>query len=107
MRAGMVERAEAYPWSSAAAHCGMREDTLLSPDFPPAGVIEDWGEWLFEEREDDERCERIRRQTHTGRPCGSPGFLDQLERLLGRILRPKKGGRPRKEENPCLSLSFP
>jgi len=26
VRAGMVERAEHYVWSSAAAHCGLRED---------------------------------------------------------------------------------
>ena len=29
VRAGIVERAEDYPWSSAAAHCGLREDLLL------------------------------------------------------------------------------
>ena len=102
VRAGMVERAEAYPWSSAAAHCGMRDDSLLSPDFPPTGVIEDWAEWLFEAREDDERYECIRRQTHTGRPCGCSSFLDQLEHLLGRSLRPKKGGRPRKNKKPVV-----
>src|SRR6059036_3677089 len=46
VRAGIVKRAEDYPWSSAASHCGLRDDILLSKDFPPAGVIEDWSEWL-------------------------------------------------------------
>lgn len=70
---------------------------IVVPDFPPDGVIENWAEWLSEAHEDDERDECTRRQTHTGRPCGSPGFLDQLEPLLGRPLRPKSGRRPRKK----------
>jgi hypothetical protein len=32
----------------------------------------------------------LRRDTHTGRPCGSAGFIEGLERLLNRALRPKK-----------------
>jgi len=30
VRAGLVQRAEQYRWSSAAAHCGKREDCLLA-----------------------------------------------------------------------------
>jgi putative transposase len=100
VRAGMVGRAETYPWSSAQAHCGMKNDAVLPPDFPPAGVIDNWTDWLCEEPGDEgEACQRIRRQPHTGRPCGSSEFLDQLEQLLQRVLRPGKGGRPRKEKN--------
>ena len=40
VQAGMVRRAEDYPWSSAAAHCGLRSDSILESDFPPAGVID-------------------------------------------------------------------
>jgi len=100
VRAGMVERAETYAWSSAAAHCGLRNAPVLSEDFPPPGVIENWADWLHEESEEDEMYTRIRQHTHTGRPCGSPTFLDQLEHLLQRVVRPQKGGRPRKKENP-------
>ena len=32
-------RASAYPRSSAAAHCGMRDHARLCPDAPPLGVI--------------------------------------------------------------------
>ena len=100
VRAELAERAEEYPWSSAAAHCGFRDDAVLTEDFPPPGVIGDWSEWLYEPREDDDlRCDALRRHTRTGRPCGSSKFVDQLERLLQRHLRPKKGGRPRKHRN--------
>ena len=47
VRAGMVARAEDYLWSSAAAHCGLRDDSLLNDDFPPTGVIRNWSEWLM------------------------------------------------------------
>lgn len=97
VRAGMVARAEEHPWSSAAAHCGLRDDPVLSTDYPPVGVVEDWRAWLRDRPEDNEAYDTIRKQTRTGRPCGSPKFLDQLEDLLGRVLRPKKSGRPRKE----------
>ncbi len=121
VRAGMVDRAEDHPWSSARAHCvGLtpsfaqsserntgsvpseagipcqtQPDPLLSKEFPPPGVIEDWAQWLRVE-EDPDAVDRIRRQTSTGRPCGGSQFVVQLENLLGRLLRPAKRGRKRK-----------
>ncbi len=102
VRAGLVERAEAYRWSSAAAHCGLRNDALLSGSFPPAGVIDDWKQWLTG-AEDEGAVKRIRGHTHTGRPCGSPTFVAQLEDLLQRTLRPNKRGRkpkPKQGQDP-------
>jgi len=32
VRAGMIDRAEGYAWSSAAAHCGYRSDPVLTTD---------------------------------------------------------------------------
>ena len=34
----------------------------------------------------------LRRQTRTGRPCGIPGFTEQIEKRTGRTLRPKRRG---------------
>lgn len=96
VRAGMVEHAEDYPWSSAAAHCGLRADALISDEFPVKGVVEDWAAWLRNE-EDEDAVTRIRRQTHTGRPCGAPAFLTRLGSLLHRDLHPGKRGRKRKQ----------
>jgi putative transposase len=94
VRAGLVERAEDYRWSSAAAHCGLRDDGVLAKGFPPEGAIEDWRAWLTEE-EDEAVVEAIRRHTTTGRPCGSPAFVERVEAVLGRRLRPQKRGRKR------------
>ena len=97
VRAGLVSKAEEYPWSSAAAHAGRRGDGLLSD---PTGLIEsagisDWGAWL-RERDDPETIGQLREKTRTGRPLGSTEFSERLEQLTRRILQPQKGGRPRK-----------
>ncbi|MCC6698758.1 MAG: transposase, partial [Candidatus Hydrogenedentes bacterium] len=97
VRAGMVERAEDYPWSSAPGHCGLRRDALLSTEFPPVGVVENWAAWLRTE-DGVEAIDRIRRQTRTGRPCGAAGFMARLENLLGRIVGPAKRGRKPKTQ---------
>jgi putative transposase len=95
VRAGMVQRAEEYPWSSAAAHCGRRRDPVLAEDWPPAGVVPDRSAWLSQEQPADQ-VQAIRRRTLTGRPCGGDSLLERLERLLARPLKPRKPGRPKK-----------
>jgi len=106
VRARMVERAEDYLWSSAAAHCGLRDDILLSDDFPPPGVIADWSGWLkIEHTEEDLMA--IRKHLSTGRPWGSPEFIQQLEALTGRSLQLRKVGRPKKIPGPTGSSLFP
>jgi len=89
VRAGRVERAEQWPWSSAAAHCGLRTDAVLSPIEMPWPVA-DWSAYL--RTEEEAMVERIRRQTLAGRPCGGREFVERLEEALGRILHPRKRG---------------
>lgn len=121
VRAGLVKRAEDYRWSSARSHCGLFEDVLLSRDFLPVGadegtdaifraakrnetrglsrpegLVDGWPAWLAQ-GDDEAVMERIHQQTHTGRPCGSTAFEEQLEGLAGRILRPARRGRKPKE----------
>ena len=103
--AGLVEHAEDFCWSSAAAHCGLRSDALLSAEFPPPGVIEDWSAWLAQP-EDEDLVARIRIETNTGRPCGDAAFLDQIEGILKRTVRPQKRG-PKPKRNPELNTSQP
>jgi putative transposase len=101
VRAGLAPRAEEYEWSSAAGHCGLRRDGVLAQDFPPRGVAADWGERLAAD-EDAPQVAALRRQTHTGRPCGGEGFVERLEGLLERVLRPGKRGRKVKGEVEAL-----
>lgn len=91
VRAGLVERAEEYRWSSAAAHCGLRDDPILSNDIPFNPYIGNWSEWLA--LGDLEAVNgHIRRSTATGRPCGSDLFIRGLEQKLCRPILPRKRG---------------
>ena len=103
LRAGLVEEAEAYRWSSAAAHCGLRPDAVLSDPCELTGSLppKKWRQWLREPWEAEDRCaKRLRRCTQTGRPAGGDGFVARLEGLVGRMLRPQKVGRPNKPTGP-------
>jgi putative transposase len=97
VRAGLVAHAEDYPWSSAAAHCGLRVDALVSKAPGPARDIGDWKTWL-REPDDETANEALRRNTRTGRPLGGESFLNLLEHLLGHTVRPRKAGRPAKNK---------
>jgi putative transposase len=96
VRAGIVSRAEDYRWSSAAAHCGLRTDPVLSLDVPLIPLVSDWSKWLAKE-ERIEDLEFIRQRTRTGRPCASDEFTRMLEAKLGRPLLPRKPG-PKKRD---------
>jgi putative transposase len=95
VRAGLVERAEDYRWSSALSHIEGLDDPILSNDLPLLEEITDWREYLSEP-EDEVIIERLRRCTSTGRPMGSASFVKEIEGLLGRVLVPHPIGRPRK-----------
>ena len=98
VRAGLVERAEDYIWSSAAAHCGLVNNPLLEP-LPTENCIssEGWSAWLTVEDVADD-LKLLRAATSSGRPCGSQEFVEEMETLLGRPLQAKPRGRPRKSQ---------
>jgi len=58
-------------------------------------MIDDWREF-FKECVDSVLAEKMRRHEQTGRPLGSEKFVLKLEKILDRMLLPKKAGRPRK-----------
>jgi putative transposase len=103
VRAGIVARAEDYPWSSARGHCGVSADPLLSP--LDESKARDWSAWLAQDT-DSEQERRIRTRTYTGRPCGDDDFVKKVEAVVGRPLAPRKPGpKPRilpDEDHPSL-----
>ncbi|GFO71752.1 putative transposase [Bathymodiolus japonicus methanotrophic gill symbiont] len=94
VQAGMVEQAEKYYWSSAAAHCGLKSDKLLTQLDVMNGVSQEtWSEWLaLPERQST--ADIIRRNVEKGLPCGNDNFISRLELLAKRSLRYKPQGRP-------------
>jgi putative transposase len=91
VRAGIISRAEDYQWSSARAHCGTYEDPLVDHDWPPAGLIQNWPDWLYG-GDSTEINQQIRDRTFTGRPCGNDDFLRVVGYTLNRDLVKKKPG---------------
>jgi len=96
VRAGIVNRAELYRWSSAATHVAGKTGPLVSGRLQVETGIEDWSAWLAE-GVPESVIEQLRRSTRRGRPLGDDSFIARLELLCNRILRPRKVGRPRKK----------
>lgn len=91
VRAGIVKRAEDYEFSSAKTHVYKTKDLLLSDNFV-IEEIEDWKAFLAgEDKESDVKL--FKKHARVGRPLGQEGFIEKLEKVTGRILRPQKPGR--------------
>jgi len=97
VRAAMVAAPEHWPWSSAAAHCG-----LLAPDhfleksrWHSRWTVEEWRAFLAAAALPEE-FNALRSCTHTGRPLGDADFVTTLERRMQRTLAPRKAGRHKK-----------
>jgi len=93
LRAGLVQRAEEYDWSSARTHCGLRPDPVLAPDMPLLAEIGDWSRWLSRPQDED-TLNLIRDRTEKGLPCGSARFVEQISAIVGRNLQQRPVGRP-------------
>lgn len=90
VRAGIVQKAGQYAWSSARGHLGRWEDPILGQKAGPP-LVEDWEAYL-EEKEEDEFRDLIHRNQRTGRPLGDAAFITRLEETTGLILRKRAPG---------------
>ena len=62
------------------------------------GMVHDWVSFPSGGTDPEEQ-ERLRRHERTGRPFGSERFIRKMQRAVGRVLRPQKGGHPRRKKN--------
>jgi putative transposase len=93
LRAGLVKKAERWPWSSATI--------VRATDAPPIALgpwpvtrRADWLEWVNAPQTPAEE-EAVHRAIRFSRPFGSPVWVEKMEKRLGLPpLRPR--GRPRK-----------
>jgi putative transposase len=96
VRAGLAKRPEQYRWSSAASFLNGSKDILTDI----SGLnerIDNWARFLSQPV-DSSVVEKMRKHEQTGRPLGSENFIIKLEKILDRMLRPKKAGRKPKEK---------
>lgn len=91
VRARLVERPEAWSWSSARAHLTGRNDGLTAIDALGVPV----GEWeaFLRAGLDEATLESLRAGERTGRPLGSADFVGRIEASTGRQLARRKPGR--------------
>ena len=69
-----------------------RKDTILLKAQPLLKIIQKpWVEYLIDDVLNDQ-IELFRKHERTGRPIGNSSFIETLEQLLDRNLKPKKTG---------------
>ena len=90
VRAKLVDRPEAYKWSSAIAHLEGRDNQLVKIS-PLLNLVGNWREFLLQAAP-QYQMEALRLHAWTGRPLGGEGFVAKLEKGLGRILHRRKPG---------------
>ena len=93
-KAGLVKRAEDWPWCSAGAHVAGRGDAAAEGDWLTeriAGWACTWRQYLRQPDGADVAA-AMRRCESTGRPLGDEPFVQRLGSRLGRDLLPKKRG---------------
>jgi putative transposase len=98
VRAGLVSRAEDWPWSSASAHVSGENDGLAESSWLAeriAGWVCTWADHLAQS-DDESVGKRLRQHENTGRPLGEKSFLQTLGQQIGRDLIPGSPGRPPK-----------
>ena len=89
--AGLCKKPQDWRWSSVHAHLGSNDDELVSAK-PMLEKFPDWAGYL-EDSQSTLMLRKVRQHTRTGRPLGSGDFIDTIESLTGRSLKPLKPGR--------------
>jgi len=97
VRAGLVKKPEAWPWSSAGPHIKGNDDLLVKTTPLSEMVNKSWQQFLTVDVSDSE-IELLRKHERTGRPLGEESFIKKMELLLNRRLRPRKPGPPKKDK---------
>jgi putative transposase len=103
-RARMVRDLAGYPWSSYLVHGLGKQDPLLSPlpCWERLGQDEGrrqayWRTWVHTPLTDRELA-AVRKAVVTGRPFGSPGWVEATAGALGLKLTARPRGRPPKQK---------
>ncbi len=96
VRAKLAKRPEGWKWSSAAAHLDGADDGLAVVK-PLLDLAPDW-RGLLKGGLKEPALDEIRRHVQSGHPLGSDGFYKKLHKLLGRDVKPRPRGRPKKSD---------
>ncbi len=96
VRAKLVDHAQNWKWSSVDAHLSGYDDRLVTV----APVLERYGDFalfLSQDTDNGQAYRDLRRAEMIDRPLGSDKWIQKLEKLTGRQLKPRKRG-PKKKD---------
>src|SRR5713226_687587 len=102
LRAGLVRRAEDWPWSSLACRLAGGEVGLRRLHPGPVALATDWLQ-LVNESQTEAELEAMRRSVARGRPYGSDGWVQAVVQRLGLQSTVRPRGRPRKQQTDALN----
>jgi REP-associated tyrosine transposase len=91
VRAGLVKKPEDWRWSSAGPHTKRKDDMLVKTKPLLEMVKSPWKKFLSVDAQESEIA-LFRKHERTGRPIGDDAFIEKLEQLLDRKLKPQKPG---------------
>lgn len=94
VRAGIVTKAEDYPWSSAKHHVAGINNTGLLRSCYISEDIKSWRRYL-NGNDDETLISDIKKNAMTGRPSGSISFVEKLQKKFRMRLRALPRGRPK------------
>ena len=97
VRAGLVEKPEDWHWSSAGPYMKGKDDILVKTKPLQEIVNKPWEKFLALDVQEQE-IELLRKHERTGRPLGTDSFIEKMELLLDRKLKPKKPGPKKKDK---------
>lgn len=97
VRAGLVNNPEDWPWSSAGPHMNGKDDILVKTKPLLEIANKPWEMFLVSDTQEQEIA-LLRKHERTGRPLGGDSFIESLERLLDRDLKPQKPGPKKKDK---------
>ncbi len=95
VRAGMVDKAWDYPYSSAKDHTGCGQSDIAIEPVDDQDTSISWKKYLSQM--DTQFCDDIRLKTHRGLIVGRPSFIQHIEDQMKRSFASRNPGRPRKE----------
>jgi len=97
VRAGLVERAQDWKWSSVNLHLKKKDDRA----FKSQPVLERFGnfrKYMAKPFDEVEAFKALRAGETTGRPAADVEWMERMEHETGRAMLPKKRGRKPKNE---------
>lgn len=97
LRAGLVNRAEEWPWSSLHQRLKGINDGRPPLTDGPLAYPDNWLD-VVNTRESEEELKTLRRCVHRGIPFGKDSWVALVARQMGIPLTPRPRGRPRKTD---------